>query len=414
MSERKLATIRKIAAIDPIPEADAISVATVDGWKVVIANDQEYRVNDLVVYMEIDAWIPTDLAPFLSKGKEPREYLGVKGERLRTIKLKGQVSQGLILPLSILPKPLGFDFVSDNQIGEDVGNWLNIQKWEQQIPANLAGQVAGSFPSWGRKTDQERIENIKDVVFGSSEHYSIKDFSKWLEFDKIQPKEGQYIAVAVHGNVQFIHFTDRSMLDETTERWSPAYKDTHLQAKERKYEASLKLDGSSMSIYYKDGVVGVCSRNLELKINDENKDNAFIKTAISTKLLDILPEYGKNIMIQGELMGTGIQGNKENLKDFEFFVFDIFDIDKQEYLKPTDRIKTFDDLIVLGVLMNHVPILATNVTLEELGIVDVESSKVYVDRPSINAKIAEGVVFKAMDSDFSFKSINNKFLLKYE
>jgi RNA ligase (TIGR02306 family) len=90
MTERKMATVRKIIEINPIPDADAIEVAVVDGWKVVVKKD-EFNVNDIVVYCEIDSWIPFDLAPFLSKGKEPREYNGVKGERLKTVKLRGQI-----------------------------------------------------------------------------------------------------------------------------------------------------------------------------------------------------------------------------------------------------------------------------------------------------------------------------------
>jgi RNA ligase (TIGR02306 family) len=95
---RKLATIRRIADIQPIEGADAIEVATVDGWKVVIKKN-EFKVGDLAVYLEIDSWIPHELAPFLSKGQEPREYNGVKGERLRTIKLRGTTSQGLLLKI---------------------------------------------------------------------------------------------------------------------------------------------------------------------------------------------------------------------------------------------------------------------------------------------------------------------------
>ena len=93
---RKLASIRRITDIQPIKGADALVVATVDGWKVVVKKD-EFKVGDLAVYIEIDSLVPHELAPFLSKGQEPREYNGVKGERLRTIKLRGQVSQGLLI-----------------------------------------------------------------------------------------------------------------------------------------------------------------------------------------------------------------------------------------------------------------------------------------------------------------------------
>ena len=98
---RKLASIRRIADLQPIPDADKIEVATVDGWKVVTQKGL-YNVGDLVVFFEIDSWIPNELAPFLSKDKEPREYNGVKGERLRTVKLRGQISQGLLMPKTVL------------------------------------------------------------------------------------------------------------------------------------------------------------------------------------------------------------------------------------------------------------------------------------------------------------------------
>lgn len=101
MQERKLASIRRIEEIIPIPSADKIVAYRVGGWKVVDAKEK-YNVGDLVVYIECDAWVPHSIAPFLSKGKEPRVYKGVPGERLRIQKFKKQVSQGLLLPLSIL------------------------------------------------------------------------------------------------------------------------------------------------------------------------------------------------------------------------------------------------------------------------------------------------------------------------
>jgi hypothetical protein len=98
---RKLATVRKIDEIRPIAGADAIEAAVVGGWTVVVKRG-EYTAGDLAVYLEIDSWVPTELASFLSKGGEPREFNGVRGERLRSIKLKGQISQGLLLPMSVL------------------------------------------------------------------------------------------------------------------------------------------------------------------------------------------------------------------------------------------------------------------------------------------------------------------------
>ena len=114
---RKLATIRRISDIQPIPNADAIEVATVDGWQVVIKKG-EFQVGNLAIYLEIDSWVPNTIAPFLSKTKEPRVYQGIPGERLRTVKLRGQVSQGLLLSVTILSHVV--------EEGDDVSEELKI------------------------------------------------------------------------------------------------------------------------------------------------------------------------------------------------------------------------------------------------------------------------------------------------
>ena len=108
---RKLATVRVIDAIRPIPDADAIECAIVGGWTVVVKRG-EFAPGDIAVYCEIDSWIPTELAPFLSKGQEPREYEGVKGERLRTIRLRGTTSQGLLLKIEDVFKVVEVDGIT--------------------------------------------------------------------------------------------------------------------------------------------------------------------------------------------------------------------------------------------------------------------------------------------------------------
>ena len=166
-----MATIRKIDAIGPIEGADAIEVATIGGWKVVVKKG-EFAVGDLAVYCEIDSWIPTELAPFLSKGKEPREFEGIKGERLRTVKLRGQLSQGLLLPL----EPTCANIESELFEGLDVSAPLNIIKWEMPINAQLAGVVRGNFPSLIPKTDQERVQNlVKEIEAAKELHFEVTE-----------------------------------------------------------------------------------------------------------------------------------------------------------------------------------------------------------------------------------------------
>ena len=332
---RKLASVRKIHEIASITGADAIELAKVDGWQVVVKKD-EYQVNDLVIYLEIDSWVPNELAPFLSKGKEPKEFEGVKGERLRTIKLRGCLSQGLILPI-----------INGMIEGDDVTDFLNIKKWDRPLPAQLVGQAKGFFPEFLRKTDQERAQNLQSEI--AAEHHS--------------------------GSL---------------------------------FEVTVKLDGSSITVYHKDGEVGVCSRNLELKLNEENQGNTLIKTATNTGLLSALKALGKNIAVQGELMGEGIQGNREKLSEHNIFVFDIFDIDEQRYLNPDERLEVYETLSNYGFLGSHCPLLEIRVPLISA---DINNLLSYAEGESLKHPIREGLVYKRMDGKFSFKTISNKFLL---
>lgn len=171
---RKLATVRKITAINPIPDADAIEVATVDGWKVVVKKG-EYKPGDLAVYCEIDSFLPIkDEYEFLRKSSYRKLVDGQEGFRLKTVKLRGQVSQGLLLP------------VPDGAIeGDDVTEQLGITKYEPAIPVQLAGDVVGGFPGWIPKTDEDRVQNKPDALrsdmFDITEKLDGTSFTCWLE-----------------------------------------------------------------------------------------------------------------------------------------------------------------------------------------------------------------------------------------
>jgi RNA ligase (TIGR02306 family) len=346
---RKLATIREIEEIKPIPEADKICAYRVGGWWVVDTINK-YDVNDLAIYCEVDSWIPHELAPFLSKGQEPREYNGVKGERLKTVKLRGQVSQGLLLPSTILDE-LGLWPLAGDPVGHNLTNQLNIQKWEPPIPSQLQGKMRGNFPHFIPKTDQERCQNLRKDIF-----------------------------------------------------------DTH---KDDVYEVTTKLDGSSMTVYVKDGEVHVCSRNIDLI---ETEGNTFWNTAreqnIIDTLLELSSEKGEEYAIQGELIGEGIQGNPEKLTGHKFFLFDIYSITAGRYLKVDERYSILDRLNMNGASIEHVPIIDQHVflTTEYKTIDDLLN---FAEGPSLNPQTKrEGLVFKSWDSDFSFKAISNSYLLK--
>ena len=163
---RKMASVQRVLEKKSIVGADLIEAYRVNGWWVVDKKGA-YEVGDLVVYCEVDSWIPHTLAPFLTKpGHYPREYLGVEGERLRTVKLKGQLSQGLLLPL-----------VEDtSEEGQDFSEILGITKWEDtRYMANM--DARGNFPDFIPKTDQERVQNLDRTLekyFGQSFEVTVK------------------------------------------------------------------------------------------------------------------------------------------------------------------------------------------------------------------------------------------------
>lgn len=148
---RKLATIRTVNDTRAIERADLIELAVVDGWKCVTKKG-EFAVGDAVIYCEIDSFLPVrDEFEFLRKSSlktmDERE-----GFRLRTVKLRGQISQGLLLSPSILGRKF--------EVGEDVSDELGIVKYEAPIPACLGGEVVGGFPGFIARTDEERIQNL--------------------------------------------------------------------------------------------------------------------------------------------------------------------------------------------------------------------------------------------------------------
>ncbi|MBW8050304.1 MAG: RNA ligase (ATP) [Cytophagales bacterium] len=145
---RKLASIQKISATEPIQDADAIEKATVLGWQLVVKKG-EFKPGDLCVYCEIDSVLPE---------RSEFEFLKPRKMRIKTVKLRGQISQGICFPLSILP--------TDTEIREDmdVTEILGIIKYEPPIPAHLQGVAKGKIPSFIPKTDEPRVQVVQDTL----------------------------------------------------------------------------------------------------------------------------------------------------------------------------------------------------------------------------------------------------------
>ena len=336
-----------------------IELALIDGWQCVIKKG-EFKPGDSCVYFEIDSLLPIeDRYEFLRKSshitiKTPIIGYPKEGFRLKTIRLKGQYSQGLALPISSFPelKVAGDQVIVGGEvrrIKDDIADLLNVVKYDPPLPASLSGIAKGNFPSFIPKTDEERIQNLPYI------------------FDECVDEE---------------------------------------------FECTEKVDGSSMTVYFYDGEFGVCSRNLELK---ESDSNTFWKVANKSGLRKYLTGLNRNLALQGEVAGEGIQKNPLHLKGQEFFLFNIYDIDNCRYFSSRERSEFFRDMEDLNIF--HVPVISSEMKVfEEYKTVD-ELLEFATSKSKLNEnRNREGVVFKSLNKIngklLSFKAISNKYLLK--
>jgi len=347
---RRLATVQQIAELLPIEGADAIEVARINGWNVVVKKG-DFKVDEMAVFCEVDSFLPIQPEyEFLRKSSYKKMSDGTEGFRLKTIRLRGQLSQGLLINYQTLISKLPPDengHVDLPDVGEDVTEIMGIIKYEPPIPACLAGQMKGNFPGFLNKTDEERVQNIPSSMY---------------------------------------------------ERY---------KSKGKKYYITEKLDGSSCSIYLRGNEFGVCSRNVNLL---ETEGNTFWKVARQYNIEEILREHSEytgfqTFALQGEVIGEGIQGNPYNIKGHQFHIFNLFYSDL-DYYANIDELIDFSKKYNLKV----VPLLHKDINLPENGM---ECLKLAEGKSALNSNTErEGIVIRYFDRSVSFKAISNKFLLK--
>lgn len=351
MTERKLAKVVVVDAIKEHKNADALELAVIGGWQCCVKKG-EFEAGDVGLYFEVDAMLPIDNPAFaFLAGRNERLVDGKPYARIKTMKLRGELSQGLLLPVD----SVGVD-ATTLLVDADMTEALGVIKYEPAQPKVLAGNAKGLFPVFIPKTDQERVQNIKR-----------------------------------------------------------AYEDA--VASGELFEATYKLDGSSFTAYvinvgeHVDDFspqTGVCSRNLELKIDDSNVDNMFVQTFfkynLPVRLEKFMLETGRRIAVQGEMVGPGIQNNFEGLDEVELYIYDVFDIDRQGYVCADERVEICKQLD-----LKMVPVFDSPMRLPQT----IEEVLALADGPSgLKGKYREGLVFKSLTRDFSFKVISNRYLLK--
>lgn len=376
--ERKLAHIEKIEWIRPIDEADRIVTYGILGWEVV---DQKgkYSVGDKVIYCEIDSVLPD---------KPEYEFLRDRKFRVRTIRLKKQVSQGLILPylqhLCCGQSPTG-----KFEIGQDVTEMLGITKYlspsEREEISQTEKKLANeknklkkfmmryswvrklfltrtkkqSFPYWVSKTDEERIQNIPHVL------EQFKDKTVYIT-EKI--------------DYQSVTFTGKMI---------PRFGG---------------LLGKLFPIKKYQFVV--CSRNMTTNA----KDSLYWRIAKKYNIEEILRK-NPTLTIQGEQGDTKIQGNKYGITDIRMWVFNIIDHEKKYHYNYMET-KTFCDKNGLEMvhLIDFGALHTFGKTVPEI----VEFSK---GKSTLKDIPREGIVVRCVENGqklLSFKAINPDFLLKFD
>ena len=358
--QRKLSTHRIINEILEHPNADALELAHIDGWQVVVGKDQ-FQAGDSCCFFEIDSWLPADdlRFEFLAKRGTKKDPSGRERFRLRTVKLRGELSQGLALPWS--------DFFELHEYGnvEGVDFSANLDVIKYERPEPNCGAASGSFPSFLPKTDEERIQNL------------------WNMWKTLYVDELFVPTLKMDGSSCTVAYLDKQMSDY----W--------------------KGDGLDVFLFdEKIGEIIVCSRNLQLKYNE---DSHFWRSAIASGVIEMLRCHRLPLAVQSEVCGPGIQGNKEKLATFELFVFGMFNYRSQEHLSWED-IQTFCSK----------ELITTVLTLDEPVAVFTEFDTIngiirHADGPSLNSPVREGVVWKCISHPgVSFKVISNVFLLGVE
>jgi len=283
----KLAVIAKVLELAPIEGADRIERATVLGWHVVVRKGL-HKVGDLVAMIFPDS--------YAYKSYVDEAYVGEEKTRIRTVKMRGQYSAGLVLPVSEVYAAAERKGLPSKvwEEGEEVSVILDIEKWVAPASASTSGETKAPFPTHIiRKTDELNFRNEPDALEEARTSTQFK-------------------------NVEFV--------------------------------ATLKCDGSSGTFIYKDGQFYVCGRNTEFA---KSANNCFWQVAEKYNLEEILKKQPNSFALQGEVCGPGIQKNPMKLDSLTFMVYQIRDVNKRVWF-PWDFVKSFCESFKIP----HVPEVA--------------------------------------------------------
>lgn len=385
---RKLVTIRKITKISPIKNADFIELASVDGWKSIVKKGL-YKEGDYALYLEIDSLIPfnTPAVDFLQTTKK---YLGEKWKYVRTISLREQLSQGLIVEISQFPEIVSLiNGKPENFLNYDFSEMLGVVKYEPPSEANM-GDMSGDLPSYIKRTGEKRIQNVYDIL---KEHYSDVVFVPTLKMD------GTSLTACYIQEPSYFVGKDLDYEKMTDQFWIGSHRSVVKTPEELEKDFLEKK-----RIAEEKGVEFHNRRNVKKSAFHE----ALEAIDLEAKMKLWFQKHKKQIAVQGELMGPKIQGNYEKFNDYTFRAFYIYFIDEGRRASY-DEFEEICTEMDIPTVQSFEPIKVFEVFKSSDEILD------FAEGVSENRPDREGLVFKSRGlhngKPISFKAISNSYLL---
>ena len=381
-NQRELAYIVTIDEIKPIPNYDRVEHARVGGWWVIVKKDQ-FKVGDKAIYIEVDSKVPE---------KEPFLFLEAKKYRVKTQKMCKVISQGLLMAFEdfnwkdnehevgdFVTEKLGITYYEpeDNkrkansvdkykamaQRRPDIfkkpwARWMMRREWGKKVMFLFFGRKkdkANGWPSWIKKTDEERCQNMPWLFPGGDEEFTVTE--------KIDGTSTTF-AIHGHGRKQRFYVCSRNVVQADPER--ACYYDSNVyweMAKKYKVEEALKA------------------------LMDENT------------------EY---IILQGETYGAGIQKRDYSIEGHDFAAFNLI-------IKIKDSEPVRFDWNTMRMVLTPLDIPVVPLVDDAFKIPETcdELLKIAEGNSAIDGKMREGIVIRSKDGQRSFKAVSNNFLLKF-
>lgn len=375
---RKLVTLQRITKVARLKgRYKPYDVVTVGGGWTVIIYHNDFAIHDLVIYFEIDSFIPETGGRFTwQQGDKMTEFRGEKGYHVRSQMLGKQISQGLVQAIGALPdiKTLLENLTKKHGEKEALGliqkmrldDIVGVKKWEVDFEAN--GKVLGRVPTFFHRPACDRVQNIPGLFTTSKYRHAVFQITEKLD--------------GVSMTVYRV---------EVGSKWHKALPD--LPADNNQEKAGVRI--------------GVASAGEDL---DERGNDVYWQAAKHFDLLTKINDTGlpKNVAVQGELIGPTIKNNSLKFADEEphdFIIFQIFDIDKQCFISP---IKVLE--LCARLRLPHVPVLGY-FPLRNFAI-NLQDILAKAEGVGSQGQTREGFVLKCMSDEYAFKVISNKWLLE--